>query len=46
MKYAIQMGSSAMMYMPNFINTGSGILKLIGGIHTQTGRSHKPTLGK
>jgi hypothetical protein len=31
MKYAIEMGSGAMIYIPSFIKTGSGIQKLIGG---------------
>jgi hypothetical protein len=33
MKYAIEMGSGAMPYIPSFIKIGSGIRKLIGGIH-------------
>jgi hypothetical protein len=37
MKYAIEMDSSAMMYV-SFINTGSGIQKLIGEGDTQTAR--------
>jgi hypothetical protein len=43
-----QMGSDAMIYIPNFIKIGSGIQKLIRGGYTDTqkGRSHKPTLGK
>jgi hypothetical protein len=36
MKHAIVMGSGAMIYMPSFINTGSGIQKLIGAIHRHT----------
>jgi hypothetical protein len=36
MKYAVEMGSSAMIYTPSFIKTGSGIQKLIGGIHRYT----------
>jgi hypothetical protein len=32
MKYAIEMGSGAMIYVPRFIKIGSGIQKLIGGI--------------
>jgi hypothetical protein len=28
-----EMGSGAMIYIPSFIKTGSGIQKLIGGIH-------------
>jgi hypothetical protein len=38
MKYAVQMDSGAMIYIPNFINIGSGILKLIRSIrrHTDT----------
>jgi hypothetical protein len=31
MKYAVEMGSGAMMYILNFIKTGSGNQKLIGG---------------
>jgi hypothetical protein len=29
MKYAVEMGSGAMMRIPSFIKTGSGIQKLI-----------------
>jgi hypothetical protein len=36
MKYAVQMGSDAMIYIPSFIKTGSGIQTLIGGIHRHT----------
>jgi hypothetical protein len=28
------MGSGAVIYIPNFIKIGSGVKKLIGGIHT------------
>jgi hypothetical protein len=37
-KYAVEMGSSAMMYIPSFIKIGSGIQKLFGGgvTHTDT----------
>lgn len=35
MKYAVEMGSGAMMYVQSFINIGSGIQKLIGAIHRQ-----------
>jgi hypothetical protein len=31
MKYAIEMGPSAMIYIPSFVKIGSGIQKLIGG---------------
>jgi hypothetical protein len=31
MKYAVEMGSGAMIYIPGLIKTGSGIQKLIGG---------------
>jgi hypothetical protein len=31
MKYAVEMGSGAMMYVPSFIKIGSGIQKLMGG---------------
>jgi hypothetical protein len=30
MKYAVEMGSGAMMYIPSFINIGSRIQKLMG----------------
>jgi hypothetical protein len=30
------MGSGAVIYVPSFIKIGSGVLKLIGGIHRQT----------
>jgi hypothetical protein len=30
------MGSGAVIYVPGFIKTGSGVQKLIRGIHTQT----------
>jgi hypothetical protein len=29
MKYAVEMGSNAMIYIPSFIKIGSGIQKLI-----------------
>jgi hypothetical protein len=29
MKYAVEMGSGPMIYIPSFIKIGSGILKLI-----------------
>jgi hypothetical protein len=35
MKYAAEMGSGGMIYIPIFIKIGSGIQKLIGGIHRQ-----------
>jgi hypothetical protein len=28
MKYAVEMDTDAMIYIPNFIKTGAGILKL------------------
>jgi hypothetical protein len=33
--YAVEMGSGAVMYVPSFIKIGSGIQKLIGGVHRQ-----------
>jgi hypothetical protein len=33
MKYAFQMGAGAMIYIPSSIKIGSGIQKLIGGLH-------------
>jgi hypothetical protein len=36
-KYAVEMGACAMIYIPSFIKVGSGIQKLIGGdAQTQT----------
>jgi hypothetical protein len=31
MKYSVEMGSGAMIYIPSFIKFGSGILKLMRG---------------
>jgi hypothetical protein len=31
MKYTVQMGPGVMIYIPRFINVGSGIQKLMGG---------------
>jgi hypothetical protein len=36
MKYAVEMGSVAMIYISNFINTGSSIQTLIVGGDTHT----------
>jgi hypothetical protein len=36
MKYAAEMGSGAMMYIPSFIKIGSGILTLMGGGDSET----------
>jgi hypothetical protein len=33
MKYAIEMGSGAMIYIPSLIKIDLGIQKLMGGIH-------------
>jgi hypothetical protein len=35
MKYTIEMGSGATIYIPSFIKIDSGIQKLIGGTHRQ-----------
>jgi hypothetical protein len=46
MNYAVEISSGAMIYTPNFIKIGSGIQKVIGGVHIQTHRQkaiHKPT---
>jgi hypothetical protein len=44
MKYVVEMGSVAMIYIPSFIKIDSAIQKLIGGIHrhtdAQTHRQH------
>jgi hypothetical protein len=36
MKYAVEMGSDAVIYIPSFIKTGSGIQKWMGSIHRNT----------
>jgi hypothetical protein len=36
MKYAVEMGSGAMIYTPSFIKIGSAIQKLIEGGYTDT----------
>jgi hypothetical protein len=46
MKDAVDMGSGVMLYIPSFVNIGSGIQKLLGVIHRHTQkalRCHKPT---
>jgi hypothetical protein len=43
MKYAVEMGSVAMIYIPSFIKISSGIQKLIGGIYRRTDTQiHRP----
>jgi hypothetical protein len=37
MKYAVEIGSGAMIHIPSFIKIGSSIRKLIGEIHRQQG---------
>jgi hypothetical protein len=34
MRYAVEMGSGAMMYIPTLIKIGSGIQKLLGDTQT------------
>jgi hypothetical protein len=36
MKYAVEMGSDAMIYIPIFIKIGSGIQKLMGDTQTHS----------
>jgi hypothetical protein len=36
MKYAVEMGSGAMIYIPNFVKIGSSIQKLLGRGFTGT----------
>jgi hypothetical protein len=36
MKYAVEIRSGVMIYIPSFIKIGSGIQKLIGGNHRHT----------
>jgi hypothetical protein len=47
MKYAVEMGAGAMMYILSFIKVGAGIQNLIGWVHRHTAwKSHKPILRK
>jgi hypothetical protein len=39
MKYAVETDSDAMIHTPSFIKIGSGIQKLISGIHREHGES-------
>jgi hypothetical protein len=41
MKYAVEMGSDAMIHIPSSIKIGSAIQKFMGGIH----RQHGDTIG-
>jgi hypothetical protein len=43
MKYAVEMGSGAMIYIPSFIKTGSAIQLLIREVTQTAWRLHKPT---
>jgi hypothetical protein len=43
MKYATEMGSGAMIYIPNFIKIGLAIQKLIEGDTQTAWRLHNPT---
>jgi hypothetical protein len=36
---AVEMGLGAMMHIPSFIKIGSGIQKLVGGIHRHIDRA-------
>jgi hypothetical protein len=36
MKQAVEMGLGAIVHIPSFIKTGSGIQKLMGGTHTES----------
>jgi hypothetical protein len=42
LKYAVEIGSGAMIYIPSFLKTGSGIQKLIGRDIQRAWRSNKP----
>jgi hypothetical protein len=48
MKYAVEMGSGAMIYIASLIKTGSGIQKLLWEIQRYKDRKKipKPALGK
>jgi hypothetical protein len=42
MKYAVEMGSGSMIYIPSFVKIGSGVQKLVGG-YTDSLAYLKPT---
>jgi hypothetical protein len=44
MNYAVDLATDDMMHIPSFIKLGSGIQKLIGGVHKHTGRQHGDTI--
>jgi hypothetical protein len=44
MKYAVEMGSVAMIYVPSFIKIGSAIQKWMEGDTQVTCRAHNPAL--
>jgi hypothetical protein len=44
MKSAVELGSGGMIYIPSFIETGSGIQNLIGQIHRQHGDLISPLI--
>jgi hypothetical protein len=44
MKYAVEMGSGAVIYVPSFIKIGSGIQRLTGGKTQRAIGCHKPKL--
>jgi hypothetical protein len=37
MRYAVEMGSGAMICIPSFVKIGSGVRNLMGGMHRQQG---------
>jgi hypothetical protein len=40
-KYAVEMGSNAVIYIPSFIKTGSAIQILMGGSRTHRGHGNR-----
>jgi hypothetical protein len=42
MKFTIEKGSGAMIYITSFIKTGSGIQRLISGTHRNTDSTKVP----
>jgi hypothetical protein len=45
-KYAVEMGSVAMISIPSFIKIGAGILKLIGGYIDRMVKGKVPVLNE
>jgi hypothetical protein len=46
MKYAVEMGSGAMIYVPSFMKIGAGVQKLMEGGDKRIHREHGDLIGR